>query len=260
MRSAIFVLCLGLMLSGVAAAGGLGLPSSHFGLGLGNLTEFTGLRLNVRDDGVRRVSGVNFTLWTPAGDNGGLYQGLGLHLVGASGDRFQGIQVCGVGMAVAEEAQGIFVSGVGFGGADMTGIMVAGVGMGASDLRGITVAGVGAGASRVQGVLLAGLGAGTERIDGLAAALLGFGTEDANGVVVAGLGIGGHHLRGLFAGGLGVGAETLHGVGLGGGIKAAEVHGLALGVAYQRRGICDEPNPLNSDGLRARREREYPKF
>ena len=26
------------------------------------------------------------------------------------------------------------------------------------------------------------------------------------------------------------------------------------------RGICDEPNPLNSDGLRARREREYPKF
>ncbi|MEZ4389296.1 MAG: hypothetical protein R3D98_17250 [Candidatus Krumholzibacteriia bacterium] len=226
--------CLATLLAATATAGGLGLPTSHHGLGLGNLTEFSGIRLNLQDRGVREVNGLNVTLWLPRNHAGGRYQGVGVHLIGASGDSFRGVYVSGLATAVVDEGQGVFVSGLGFGGGDLAGLVIAGLGAGMSDLSGVAVAGLGLGAERVQGILLAGLGAGVEDIDGIALALLGFGAEDATGVMLAGLGIGGQNLRGVFAGGLGVGAETLAGVAVGGGVRSAMTQGLALAAVYQR--------------------------
>lgn len=57
-------------LAGAARAQGVGVPSSRWGLGFGNSPEFTGLRMNFRDGGVKRVTGVNLTLWQPREGNG----------------------------------------------------------------------------------------------------------------------------------------------------------------------------------------------
>jgi hypothetical protein len=233
-----------------ALAGGLGIPTGRAGLGIGNLPDFTGIRLNFRDQDVDRVTGLNLTVW-PGGDERGTgsYTGVGFHLAGNSGREFTGVYLSLFGLGVEERATGVFINGLGMGGGEVNGIMIAGLGAGAGDLNGLVLAGLGAGAENVTGVMLAGLGAGVEDIDGVAAALLGFGAEDVTGIVVAGLGtgaeditgiavgglgMGGEDLTGLFAGGLGMGAETLTGVGIGGGVRTRRAEGAALAIAYQR--------------------------
>ena len=245
--TAILILCLA---TTTALAGGLGLPTSRAGLGIGNLPDFTGIRLNFRDQDVDQVTGLNLTVW-PGGDKRGTgsYTGIGFHLAGNSGSEFTGIYVSLFGLGVEDRATGIFVNGLGMGGGEVNGIMIAGLGAGAGDLNGLVVAGLGAGAENVTGVMLAGLGAGVEDLNGIAAALLGFGAENVTGIVIAGLGtgaenitglavgglgMGGEELTGLFVGGLGMGAESLSGLGIGGGVRTQQVEGAALALAYQR--------------------------
>lgn len=220
-----------------AGAGGLGIPTSHAGLGIGNLRDFTGVRLNWQDRDVQRVDGLNITVWAPAGDNGGAYRGLGLHLVGAGGDVFEGIHLSGLGLAAEERARGIFISGLGMGGGDVAGIMVAGLGIGADRVRGLALAALGVGAENLRGIAVAGLGVGAEDVTGLVIGGLGVGADDASGIMIGGLGVGGEDLRGLFVGGLGVGGKSLQGLAMGGAVKTEAATGVALGVAYQRTDV-----------------------
>jgi len=220
-----------------ASAGGLGIPTSHVGLGLGNLQDFTGVRLNWQDRDVQRVDGLNITVWAPAGDNRGTYRGLGLHLVGAGGDVFEGIHLSGLGLGAEERARGIFISGLGMGGGDVAGISIAGLGMGADRMRGVMLAGLGVGAENLRGIAVAGLGVGAEDVTGLVIGGLGVGAEDASGIMIGGLGVGGEDLRGLFFAGLGVGASSLQGLAASGAIRTKSTTGAALGVAYQRTDV-----------------------
>jgi hypothetical protein len=219
-RRLALVAALLLAIAAPALAGGVGVPTSRAGLGVGNLPEFTGLRLNFRDRDVHRVDGVNVTVW-PADDRnrGAVYRGVGLNIVGNSGAEMDGVFVSLVGVSVREKARGVFVSGIGSSGGDLDGVMIAGIGAGADDLRGIAVAGLGVGCEDVSGIIVAGLGAGA---------------EDITGIAVGGLGMGGKDMQGIMVGGLGVGGETLRGIALGGGVGVDEVQGLALSLAYQR--------------------------
>ena len=166
-----------MLVAGPVAAGGLGLPSSHWGLGFGNLRDFTGLRLNLRDDDVDRVGGVNVTLWAPKRE-GGHYAGLGLHLVGLSAHRFDGVALSLLGSEI-DAGSGIFVNGLGMEGGDLEGILVNGLGAGLDDFTGVAVALLGLGAGDVTGITLSGLGMGADEVTGihLAAAALGAGID-----------------------------------------------------------------------------------
>jgi len=48
-----------------ALSGSLELGGSHTGLGLGNCTQWNGLRLNLADAGVDRIRGLNLTVGPP---------------------------------------------------------------------------------------------------------------------------------------------------------------------------------------------------
>lgn len=197
-----------------ARAGGLGLPSNRAGVGFGNLPEFAGVRMNLQDDGVRRVTGINITVWTPLVELGkrgdqhevanGTYHGLGLNLVGARGEEMAGVHLGLVGLDAQRRAAGI---------------MIGGLGVGAGELVGFGFGGLGAGCETLTGVAIGGLGVGGERM---------------SGVAIGGLGVGGERLRGLFAAGLGVGARSLHGLAAAAAVGSRELHGAALAVAYQR--------------------------
>jgi len=45
----------------------LNIPSENWGISFGNSKEFTGLRFNIQDDGVRKINGINVTFWKPKG-------------------------------------------------------------------------------------------------------------------------------------------------------------------------------------------------
>lgn len=215
----------------------LNLTVGTVGVSIGDSKRVTGLRLNARDRHMRRVNGVNATLWAPYDDAvGGTVNGfaLGLPLTGARQIHGLALGAAGVqadvsitgagigplGIGAGEKLNGLFLSGIGLGaGERVTGIGIGGVGVGAgSTVRGVFVGGLGAGAGEhSKGVLVGGLGAGAG--------------EDAGGLLVGGLGAGaGGSFRGigLSAGAVGAG-EDLHGLAIG---------GLAVGSGEEITGVA----------------------
>lgn len=186
-----------------ARGAGLGLPSSDWGLGFGNLPAFTGVRLSLRDEGAARDTGLRLQLLWPRG-------------------RQQG------------ELLGVGVGGLGLGARRLRGLGVAGLGLGAESITGAAVAGLGVGCDRLRGVGLAGLGLGCDELDGLAVGGLGIGGDALTGVGVGGLGIGGDALTGVFLGGLGIGGDRLTGVATAGAIGLDSANGAALALGYLR--------------------------
>jgi hypothetical protein len=249
---------------------GIKLAIGDFGLGIGDVPRLDGIRLNFRDRHLRRVRGLNATIWSPYEDPRGVVEGLalGVPLTGAreikgvalglgiqAEDSFTGVGVAPIGMGAGRDVRGLTVGGIGIGsGRDVEGIMLGGVGMGVGrDIRGIAVGGVGGGAGRdLQGVALGGVGFGVgENLTGVAAAGVGLGVggtlkgitlagvgmgvgEDVEGIMIAGVGAGvGGQLKGLAVAGVGVGASRITGVVLSGvGAGAEDVHGFVLAPAY----------------------------
>jgi hypothetical protein len=76
--AALFVLGL----SATSSAQGLDLTINHVGLAIGDVPEVTGLRLNYGDRNLRRVDGMNVTVWTPYNDDNmsGVVRGVALGL------------------------------------------------------------------------------------------------------------------------------------------------------------------------------------
>src|SRR3712207_732280 len=134
------------------------------GIGIGDSRHVNGLRINFRDCRLRRVNGVNVTVWTPeegcwGGDVYGAAIGLpatgvrivtglaaGIFGVGAE-ERMRGISLGGLGVGAGEEVWGISAGGLGVGtGGRLTGLSVGGLGVGAGGrVKGIAVGGLGVG-------------------------------------------------------------------------------------------------------------------
>lgn len=249
---------------------GVKLAIGDFGLGIGDVPRLDGVRLNFRDRHLRRVRGLNVTIWSPYENPRGVVEGvaLGVPLTGArqingsalglgiqAEESFTGVGIGAIGMGAGQDIRGIAIGGVGIGsGRDVEGIMLGGVGMGVGrDIRGIAVGGVGGGAGRhFEGIGLGGVGFGVgENLTGMAAAGVGLGVggtlkgitlagvglgvgEDLEGIMIAGVGAGvGGELKGLAVAGVGVGASRITGVVLSGvGAGAQDVHGFVVAPAY----------------------------
>jgi len=225
---ALVLIFLGPVLAGGLAAQSLDIPSKTWGLSFGNSKTFTGLRFNFRDNQVRKITGVNVTLWRPRKDNkdavvtglslglapgGGRLIGAQLGILGAGAESTMiGLNVGGFGVGAGEDLIGVNIGGFGAGaGENVTGITLGGLGAGAgTNLFGIAIGGLGVGAGEdVTGICIGGLGVGAgETFKGIAIGGLGAGAgENITGLVIGGLGAGcGENLKGIVLAGLGAGA------------------------------------------------------
>lgn len=215
----------------------LDIPSKKWGISFGNSKEFTGLRFNIQDDGVRKINGINFTLWRPKKDNpDSVINGMSLGLM-PGGGHLRGIQLGVAGVGAEESLKGISVGLIGVGaGEDVMGINIGGIGAGTGgNMFGLNIGGLGVGAGEdLIGINIGGLGCGAGRdMKGFNFGALGAGAGgDVYGLNIGGLGIGaGENMIGINLGGLGVGAgEKLAGINIGGlGCGAPEVTGLSVG-------------------------------
>jgi hypothetical protein len=242
----------GLCFPVAAVAQVLNLTVHDVGVAIGDKPEMTGLRINFRDRYLRRVNGVNFTVWSPYSPATGVVNGLalGLPVTGAkdvhgaligvlgggvegsltgiaiggvgigAGGNLQGITIGLVGAGAGGRMSGLSIGGVGVGsGASISGIQIGGVGIGSGgDLSGISVGGVGVGAAgRVSGLAIGGIGVG--------------GGTDFQGIGIGGIGVGGGgNMTGLMVGGVGVGSGgTITGLSVGGvGVGAVTLKGVAM--------------------------------
>lgn len=181
MRHLRYLIVLLLMTPGAALAQrSLDLAVNGVGLSIGDSREITGIRLNFRDRALRRVTGINATIWMPYNDRGGDITGMALGLPATGGENITGLGLALLGVGANDSIDGIMIAGLGAGaGKDIRGIAIGGLGVGAGrNVTGITIGGLGAGAGGdFKGITLAGLGAGAG--------------EDATGIVMAGLGAGG---------------------------------------------------------------------
>ena len=230
----------------------LDIPSKKWGLSIGNSKEFTGLRFNFRDSKVRRITGVNFTLWQPRKDNkeavvhgislglipgGGIVRGIQVGLLGASAEKSMvGLNIGGLGVGAGGRIDGINIGGLGVGaGEDVTGFSIGGLGVGSGgSLKGLCVGGLGAGAGDdVTGLAIGGLGVGAGGdFTGIALAGLGAGCGGRfTGIAICGLAAGAPEVRGLLVGGFGVGGKNLKGVFVGGALIKVEKEGRLSGLA-----------------------------
>lgn len=265
--SAIFVL-----LNSNSTAQSLDIPSSKWGLSIGNSKNFTGLRFNFRDHNVEKIVGINVTLWRAydndwaevqgisfgvvpqAGYLKGLQIGIGgvaaekelsgisLGILGAgAGGDVSGVAIGGLGVGAGESLKGVFVGGLGVGsGGDVSGVMIGGLGAGAGgSMKGISIGLLGIGAGEdLYGLNIGGLGAGAGRnVAGISIGLLGIGAgNNMTGINVGGLGAGaGNRLTGITIGGLGAGAPIIRGVTIAGlGVGGRDIKGVSLAIGMVR--------------------------
>src|SRR5690606_28167251 len=74
----------------------LDLGFAGYGISIGNSPAWTGLRVNFIDRDVRRVDGINLTLWRPHGSLGATFTGLAVGLYGPEAGTIRG---AGIGIA-----------------------------------------------------------------------------------------------------------------------------------------------------------------
>lgn len=247
----------------------LDIPVKGYGISFGNSKDFTGLRINFRDQLVKEINGVNITLWRAKNNEeasvsgisvglipeAGRMQGIQLGAVGVAGEDVSGISIGVVGVGSSMDLNGINIGGIGVGadeqlngisaallgvgsGNEVNGLAVGGLGAGAGNsCTGIIIGGLGAGAGNyMSGITIGGLGAGAGNIlKGIAIGGLGAGAGDnAQGIVIGGLGAGaGNNFSGIAIGGLGAGSgNAFSGIAIGGiGAGAPNLKGLAIGGA-----------------------------
>ena len=221
--------------AGMVSAQGLNIPAKRWGIGFGNSKEFTGIRFNFQDDGVRRVTGINVTFWKPKQNNPqSVINGLSIGPM-PGGGTLNGVQLGLLGVGAERSANGISLGILGVGaGEDLNGINIGGLGCGSGgDVWGLNIGlmGVGAGGD-LSGVTFGGLGAGAGgSVTGLSIALLGVGAgANLTGVTISGLGAGaGHVLRGLTLCGLAAGAPRVRGITITGGAAGGmDIRGITL--------------------------------
>ena len=74
-----------------SAQNSLDLTINDVGLSIGDSREVTGVRLNYRDSRMRRVTGVNATIWMPYDGRGGDVKGFAIGLPATGADNIEGV-------------------------------------------------------------------------------------------------------------------------------------------------------------------------
>ena len=91
-----FPLLLALLVPGASHAQGTLIGAGEVGIGIGNVPRVTGVRINLIDEGVERVDGINLTLWKPRENPDFEMNGLALGVVAPGVGRLRGIGVGGI--------------------------------------------------------------------------------------------------------------------------------------------------------------------
>jgi hypothetical protein len=259
-----------LSLSPFAAGQSLNIPAAKWGISFGNSKEFSGLRFNFRDSQVRKISGINVTLWQPRKDNkdalvtgisigtipsGGRLRGLQLGILGVGAERdIKGLTVGLLGAGAGEDITGINIGGLGIGaGEDVKGLNFGGLGVGAGkDVRGITIGGLGAGAGKsMVGLNIGGIGLGAgEKLSGISLAGIGAGAGDKlKGLAMAGFAAGAPRIRGIAVAGFAVGGQDIKGAFLSGGCVYVPKGGRMSGLAASPFNFIKGPQTGISIGI-----------
>ncbi len=76
----------------------LNIPTTHYGLSLGNSQKFTGVRINWSDRNVEQVTGLNLTLWRAKNNEQAVVRGISLGMVMPEAGQLYGAQVGLVGV------------------------------------------------------------------------------------------------------------------------------------------------------------------
>lgn len=223
---------------------GVGIPSKKWGLGFGNLPNFTGIRLNVIDEDVESIKGVNITAWVPNSfDNqSGSFYGLGIGLPMAMGpENRYGASFALFAVGATEDVMGLNIGGLAVGGNNVYGVNVGGLAVGSGEeLWGVNVGGLAVGAGgNVSGINIGGLAVGSG--------------ENVSGITVGGFAAGaGKKMTGLNVGGLALGAgEKLIGINVGGLAAGAGKKVIGLNVSILAVGSGETLAGITIAGLAA---------
>jgi hypothetical protein len=214
----------------------LNFPARKYGISIGNSVVFNGFRFNFADQNVKKINGINLTLWfrrmknQTAVVNGisigvlplaGTMQPINLGLLGTGADKLNGLSVGGIVIGSGGHINGISISG----------LIIAADGPN-SALSGISLAGLGLGAEKVvNGLALGGLlvNSGGD-INGIACSLAFINCEKIfRGIAVAPGFLDAKSYKGLAFAGYAK-TERMQGLSFALFNWSGELHGLQIGV------------------------------
>lgn len=160
-----------------ARAEGWGLPSETWGIGFGNSRRFTGLRLNLADKDVERITGLNVTLSVPLdgrhyGRPAGTFNGVHVGGLGPLGGDLNGLTLSAT-ITRAVRYDGIVLAPCMINDEGVRGV-AAGILLDAygTDFDGVALAGLVTRADRFRGVAVSGFGNAVELFRGLSVGIL----------------------------------------------------------------------------------------
>ena len=221
----------------------LNLGMNNVGVCIGNAPRHTGIRINWSDHNVKRINGINITLWEAGKNPDAEITGMALGLVGPSAKKISGFsfglgvgadQIQGVSLGIlglgGDSVRGVGIGGLGLGGDRLEGFFIGGLGFGGNVIRGVGFAGLGLGGDDLKGVFLAGLAMGGDKVSGFSAALLAVGGDQLNGFSGSGLALGGDQLKGVFLTGGYLKAKSLKWVGAAAVVKTKQQTGLTIAL------------------------------
>lgn len=199
---------------------------------IGECPRVVGLRVTWRDRAVRRVDGVNVTIWTPYEEHAGKTNGLALGLPMSSTGNVDGIVVSPLAAQTTDRLRGIGVAALALGADRPRGAVASGLLTLAGDARGITLSGVASVASfSSHGIVAGGVGVFAGGGSGLAAAgLAGHVGGGFRGIATTGVALFTGPMTGLAAtGGIHM-ARDFRGVSIALINYARSLRGLQLGA------------------------------
>ena len=153
----------------------LNIPTSKYGISIGNSQVFNGIRINIADENVKKINGINITFWLKYAKNqNAIVNGISLGIIPTAGT-LQYINLGLLGVGTASNLNGASIGGliVGSGG-NINGFSLSGLMTAASDEESI-----------ISGVAISGISIITHKaINGLALGGIVVGTYgEINGIV-----------------------------------------------------------------------------
>lgn len=150
----------------------LNIPFKKYGISIGNSYEFNGIRVNLADQNVRKVNGINITGWFKKAQNqNAIVNGISFGVMPTAGT-LQPINIGIISVGASKYSNGLSISGLVQGG-DVNGLSVSGLmtmADGPRGMAGVAFTGIALGAKRaINGLGVGGVAVGSDGdINGLA--------------------------------------------------------------------------------------------
>jgi hypothetical protein len=221
----------------------INIPFAKYGISLGNSPEFNGIRLNLADENVKRINGLNVTCWYKKSpeDRGVNHKGQIDLIIGLSGSPNKSAVINGLTVGVVPVAGTMQQVNFGllglFAHKSLNGISVGGLYSFSDYINGICVSGLGTGGiKRINGIAAGGIAVYSSEINGISLSPIYAGADSKiRGITIAGLWAGGLEskelkINGISIAGLCVKSEVLKGIAIAGVVTTNETHGLSVGI------------------------------